>query len=192
MNQELFDVLRDYIDKDVLQRIKVNGNVLSKNSGACYTASKIAERILMLLGYKCEVRRVVVIAGDRRGKEIFKRQTETQKFDKQEVIDAGCWLLGLGVPPMFHYVVWFPDEKEILDLTYGQADRPKYGLNAKAYWEYIDNIPESIVSIDFVDKPPINFDPIYHYPLCQRMFNYIEEEGYKKLKDAGYGISMET
>lgn len=181
MTTELFEALRDYIDKSILQNIKVDGQILSKNSGVCYTTSKIAERILRLLGYKCEIRRVSVISGDGIGKEIFKRQVQALRFDKQEIINTGGWLLGMGVPPMFHYVVWFPDEKEIMDLTYGQAARPEYNLKAEAYWKPIDDLPDSIVFMNFIDEIPTNFNPLYEYPQYQRVFNHVEVEGYKKL-----------
>lgn len=145
----LLAALQKHLDEE-LKVFRKDGQELSTNKGVCYTVSQLGARILQGLGYQCDVRRVVVLTGNETGKRIFKQQMETGKFDRQEMIDAGGWTQGIGVPPGMHYIIYFPKEDEVMDLTFGQADRPEWNLHAEAYWKNYKDLPETIIGIEVV------------------------------------------
>lgn len=187
----LLNRLRAYIDTEG-SRIRINSQPLSTNIGACYTVSKIAAEILRGLGYNTHVRRVAVIVGDKIGKEILLRQLKSGQFDLNEIIQKGGYTIGLGIPPeMFHFVVyiWNGEEKEIMDLTYGQADRPQHGIRAEAYWEKIDSLPETIISLDFINSGyPKSLAPVIEMERLKETFQQIITKGITILKQEGYAL----
>lgn len=180
----LLKLLKDYIDKE-FSNIVHNGERLDTNRAICFTASKVACRILIKLGYTCKVQRVTVLVGNEKGRKIFAEQKKKGVYDKNEVIEHDGWIIGIGVPPDFHYVIYFPKEDEIMDITFAQASRSQYDLNCEAYWEKKDNLPENIISVDFVDSLGSNndekFNPIYYKQ--KGLFKHIIKKGVKTIKE---------
>lgn len=185
-NQELLQKLKYFIDKE-LENIEINGKIIDTNVGICFTVSKVASRILNKLGYKCNVKRVSILIGNKKGREIFHQQMQDNKFDKDEIIKDNGWIIGMGYTDAdidtFHYVVYFPDEKEIMDLTFGQADRPQRDLKCDAYWRNIDDLPETIIMIKFVDEKekPGTFNPIYY--TYKGKFGHVIKKGARELME---------
>ena len=175
----LLNLLKDYIDNE-FSKIIYNGEQLNTNRAICFTVSKVATRILVKLGYNCKVQRVTVLVGNEKGRKIFAEQNKRGIFDKEELIKCGGWIIGLGVPPYFHYVVYFPKEDEVMDLTLGQASRPQYGLNCEAYWAKKENIPDAIISVEFIEVDSDNFDPIYYKQ--KGLFKHIIKKGVKTVR----------
>ena len=75
--------------------INLQGKTLGLG-GTCFTISKLACKILRRLGYNCFEQRTFVIVGDKIGSEIFLKQAKEGKFDKEEIIKASGWVLGIG------------------------------------------------------------------------------------------------
>lgn len=139
---------------------------LDINGGSCYTVSKMACKILNKNGYRCHVKRVTYMLGDKIGKEMFMEQAEQGHFDYKPIVEAGGWTIGLGLPEDkrrdgqegMHWVVYFYEDNEILDLTFGQAHRPDKNIHAQHFWEDTDNLPDSIFGVYVPEnqKPPAN------------------------------------
>lgn len=180
VNKELLHELKNFLDNE-FKVVKVDeGKVLNTSKGACFTISKVASKILNGLGYRCNVKRVKVMSGNKKGIELFIKQRKTG-FDRDEIIKEDGWIIGIGcTPEMFHYVIYFPDDKEVMDLTYSQANRPEHELICEAYWEKLDNLPETIITLEFVEGiEPDTFSPIYYDH--KGIFKHIIKKGRKEL-----------
>lgn len=183
-NKELLIKLKEFIDIEFKQ-ILIDGKQISIDVGACYTVSKVAVGILKHLGYNCRVQRVEVISGNKKGRELFSKQSKSGRYDKSEIIAEGGWIIGLGVSPQFHYIIVFPDEKEIMDLTFGQANRPQYELIAEPYWSDEKSLPETVIMVNLVideKDVPENFNPVFDYSKYRRLFKKIIKKGAKELQ----------
>lgn len=191
MNMEklLLNILKSHLD-DEFSQIEIGGNTLSTRRGICYTASKVGSKILNGLGYKCCIQRVTVIIGNEIGRRIFKEQKKGYIYTEDELIKSGGWTIGLGFPPDSHYVIYVEGERgekgEILDLTYEQATRPQYNIIADAYWERIDNLPDTIIEIHIHKDAKLELDPIYHYPEFRRFFKKTVRKGIRILEKEGF------
>lgn len=190
----LLNRLKSYLDEE-FSHIEVGGNNLSIQKGICYTASKVGSKILKGLGYECSIQRVTVIVGNDIGRRIFLEQKKRCVYDKDEMIKSGGWTIGLGVPPDSHYIIYIEGEimkggekgkGEILDLTYGQANRPQYNIVADAYWESEDNLPDTIIEMNIYKNPKLELDPIYHYHEFRKVFRNIIRKGIKILEKEGF------
>lgn len=185
-NQQLLTALKEYLDE---QLVVLYPNVEKRptDMGICFTASKLAVKILRRLGYDCKEQRVFVIGGNKRGKEIFLEQTKTGKFDIDEITKDGGWTIGVGSPDKSsdscHYIIFFTKDNEIMDITWGQAKREKRYIFASAYWCKENELPETILQIMPV-KSNINWElgRDWYYPQFKTNFKRIIEEGYKQLK----------
>lgn len=182
-NKELLDKLRDFIDKEFKQ-IAIGDKPLSTQVGACYTVSKVAVEILKRIGYNCRVQRVTVIVGNKKGRELFVEHNKRGIFDKDEIIRNEGWIIGIGVSPQFHYLIYFPDDDEVMDLTYGQANRPQYDLIAEHYWAKLDSLPETIILLNLIDQEnvPKDFNPLYRYSEYRNLFKKCIKKGVKELR----------
>ena len=186
IDRELFKELKGYIEYS-LNRIIVGNERLSINKGTCYTTSKIACKILQGLNYKCRVQKVEVIVGDEIGRKVFAEQEKTNSFDKDIIIKSGGWCIGLGMNSdpdknYFHYVVYFYDDDEIMDLTFNQATREKYNLICEPYWEHIDNLPETIMKIYKKDNGDGVVNPMINAPNVKAYSKMIIKTGIKLLE----------
>jgi hypothetical protein len=196
----LLNRLKIYLD-DEFSQVEIGGNVLSTKRSICYTASKVGSKILNGLGYKCCAQRVTVIIGNEIGRSIFKDQKNGYIYSEDEVIKSGGWTIGLGFPPDSHYVIYIEGDKgeEILDLTYGQATRPQYNIIADAYWERVDNLPNTIIEMHIHKDAKLELDPIYHYPEFRKFFKrtvrkgikILEKEGFSKIRDCRSEVDNE-
>ena len=205
----LLNRLKSYLEEE-FSHIEIEGKKLSIQKGICYTASKVGSKILKGLGYKCDIQRVTVIVGNDIGRRIFLEQKKIGVYSQDEMIKSGGWTIGLGVPPDSHYIIYIEGEKretgekgkeekgkgEILDLTFGQANRPQYNLSAEAYWESEDNLPDTIIEMNIYNNPKLELDPIYHYHEFRKVFRSIVRKGIKILekeefskKSTGRGIN---
>lgn len=192
--QLLLNRLKSYLDEEFSQ-LEVGGNTISIQKGICYTASKVGSKILNGLGYKCDIQRVTVIVGNEIGRRIFTEQKNRGAYYKDEMIKSGGWTIGLGYPPDSHYIIYIEGERieggekgkgEILDLTYGQANRPQYNIIAGAYWESEDNLPNTIIEMYIHKNPKLELDPIYHYHEFKIFFKHIIRKGIKILEKEGF------
>lgn len=191
----LLNSLKSYLDEE-FSHIDVGGETLSTKKGICYTASKVGSKILNGLGYKCDIQRVTALVGNDIGKRIFTEQKKRDIYKQGEMIKYGGWTIGLGVPPDSHYIIYIEGEEagetgekgkgEILDLTYGQANRPQHNLITDAYWESEDNLPDTIIEMHIYDNAKFELDPIYHYPEYRRTFKKIIRSGIKILEKEGF------
>ena len=192
MNQEIIQTLYDHIEFG-LNKIQVNGNKLSSKNGSCYTFSKLAVKILRKCGYNCFLKRVYVIVGNKKGRRIFNQQKKLKKFDKKEIIKKGGWVIGLGFPieekintyfEPFHYVIWFPQSEEIMDLTFNQVARQQYNIKAEPYCKNINNLPNEIIEMNFIqDKELKSKNPLFYKSQLKHYFNKLIREGVKKIKN---------
>lgn len=183
-NPALLEKLKEYLGTRMRQ-ISCDGQRLNLNCGACDTISRLACEILKGIDYECEVRRVAVLIGNEIGRKIFAEQAKTGNFNQEEQIKAGGCVIGMGVPPeMFHYIIWFPKEREILDLTFGQSSRPQYNIHTAAYWESINKLPEEILSFEFIDGVPETRAPLYDIPKLKPFFEDVIKKGMRYLKSA--------
>lgn len=148
---ELLDQLYNHI-ADAIKKIEIGGKKLDIDCGLCYTTSWVASKILKKMGYNCRPQKVTFLIGDSIAQSMLK---DNPDVDKEEVIKAGGWAIGLGVMRTDkdlennHWVVWFPKEEEIMDLTIGQANRPEKNINLKYFWEKAQEIPEPIFRANF-------------------------------------------
>jgi hypothetical protein len=190
----LLNRLKSYLDEEFSQ-IEVGGHTLNTKKGICYTASKVGSKILNGLGYKCNIHRVTVIVGNDIGRRIFVEQQKSGVYSSDELIKHGGWTIGLGVPPDSHYIIYIEGETkqdgekrkgEILDITYGQANRPQYNIIADAYWESEDNMPNTIIEIHICNDAKLELDPIYHYPEFRKIFKKIIRKGIRILEKEGF------
>lgn len=187
----LLSRLKSYLDEEFSQ-IEIEGNTLSTKNGICYTASKVGSKILNGLGYKCYIQRVTVFVGNDIGRRIFMEQKKGRICSEDEMIKSGGWTIGLGFPPDSHYIIYIEGERgekgkgEILDLTYGQANRPQHNIIADAYWESEDNLPDTIIEMHIHKNAKLELDPIYHYPEFRRVFRKIVRKGTKMLEKEGF------
>jgi hypothetical protein len=187
-NQELLIALKEHLNES----LKVlYPDVSPTDSGTCFVMSKIAVKILRKLGYDCREERVIVLLGNEKGKKVFLEQEKKGKFSIGEITKDGGWTIGLGMPTSKedfsnanHYVVYFPKEKEIMDITFGQARREEKDILASAYWCNENELPEIIFHI-IRGVPRDNkweLDRDIYFPKFKPLFKDVVEYGYKKLK----------
>lgn len=192
-DQRLLERMKELLDETIYELYSLEFKDPQKERmTACFSYSRCAQAILKALGYRdATVIRVCIMCGNEIGRRIFLEQAKTGKFDRDELVKAGGWNIGIGVPPDFHYVVYFTETAEILDLTYGNANRPEYNLEAKAFWGSPSQYPESIVFIDVLcDGVPIrNFNPLWDYPNLRNRFRKAIKRIIKQLKKEGYAAN---
>ncbi len=195
----LLDRLKSFLDEE-FSHINIRGEPLSTKKSICYTASMVGSKILNGLGYKCDIQRVTVLVGNEIGRKIFTEQKKRGLYEKDEMINANGWTIGLGVPPDSHYIIYIEGDRdngpnngsnikgkgEILDLTFGQANRPQHNIIADAYWESEDNLPETIIELHIYENPKFELDPVYYYPEYRRSFKKIIKSGIKILEKEGF------
>lgn len=185
-NQELLIALKDHLDES----LKVlYPDVSPTDSGTCFVMSKIAVKILRRLGYDCKEERVIVLLGNEKGKKVFLEQQEKGKFDITEILKDNGWTIGLGLPRSHqdnatHYIIAFPKEKEIMDITFGQARREDKDILASAYWCNEKELPEVIITMlrDVPRDKKWELDRDIYFPKFKPLFKSVVEYGYKKLK----------
>lgn len=185
-NQELLIALKEHLDES----LKVlYPDVSPTDSGTCFVMSKIAVKILRRLGYDCREERVIVILGNETGRKVFLEQDKIGKFNIGEIIKDGGWTIGLGMPTSIddvanHYVIFFPREKEIMDITFGQARREDKKILASAYWCNENELPEIIIKLlrDVPRDKKWELDRDIYFPKFKPLFKDVVEYGYKKLK----------
>jgi len=181
-NQELLIALKEHLDNSLNV---LYPDVKPTDSGTCFVMSKVAVKILRRLGYNCVEQRVFVILGNEKGKVVYLEQEKTGQFNIDEIIKDGGWTIGLGGKDeeSNHYIVIFPNEKEIMDITFGQAKRTEKNIPASAYWSNQDNLPETIMRIIFIQKnKEWELKRDWYIPKFKPIFKKVIEEGYKKLK----------
>lgn len=66
-----------------------------------------------------------------------------QQFENFIEPENECCLLDI-ISLELHFVV-LVDDKEILDLTFHQANRPRIRISLEPYWESVDNLPKCIL-----------------------------------------------
>jgi len=153
MNKEHFERLKNYADKIVKHEFKT-----TYEKGVCKSISIMASEILNELGYNCHIQRVAVIVSNEIGIKALREMDKTGNYNTDYIKDGG-WSIGLGYPTKekkgyedaFHYIVYFPEEKEVLDLTFSMANRPEKNIIAEAYWTHEDELPESIHRMMLLD-----------------------------------------
>jgi len=183
-NQDLLSDLSYFIDGR-LSNLTLKGEPLSINQSYCFSVSKLACKILRRLGYNCNVQRVMTILGNKKGKEVLLKQAECGKFDKQEVMDSGGWAIGIGTleKGQTHYVIYFPDTKEIMDLTFGQASRPDKDIVCKPFWAGEDKLPKVIFTIvPHKRDSDWELQCLYYNKDLKEYFDLMIMDGYRTLK----------
>ena len=168
--------LYDFLDRK-MKNIIYDGEQLNLDGGVCFTASKIATKILKRLGYNCEVQRVKFIIGNESGKKKFEQfliDNKPPKYIGKEHV------LGLGLHGS-HYIIYFKEESLIMDLTIGQASRPEKDMIMKAYFRELDNLPKEIIACKFM-KPDRVYELSCSFYLAREYFDKVIKEGYKDLK----------
>lgn len=141
-----------YLDEK-LKNIIINGHQLSLNSGCCYAVCQIVQNVLAKFNIKTKIIRVSYLIANNKGWDIMITGVEQRKDPakiRQEIFDSGDgWTLGLGYenkPDSFHFIL-MTDKDEIIDLTIGQASRPKYNLGFEPFWCKEKDLPENIREI---------------------------------------------
>lgn len=162
-----------------------DGEELSLNKGICFTASKVACKILRRLGYSCEVQRVKYIIGNEGG---IKKFNQFLKDGKKPNYVGKEHILGLGFDEDDktgeagnHYVVYFDKEDLILDLTIGQASRPEKDIVMKPYFSDAKNKPKEIIGCKF-QKPDKEYELSTSFYLGREGYEKIIQDTYKRLK----------
>jgi hypothetical protein len=186
VNQELFLQLEKFLTQR-LSMVEIEGDKLKLNQGICFTISKIGCKIMRRLGYNCVVQRVWVLVGDKIGRRMFLEQEKTNAFDKDKIVNAGGWTISMGLPRDkedydFHYVIYFPDKKEVMDLTFSQANRTEHNVVAKNYWTKLEDLPESIIRIYPIQKEVDDYAPLYYEKELKEWKEETILLGYKLLK----------
>lgn len=181
----LLKELSEFLDLR-LRMIYKGGEQMNLNEGVCDTTSIVASKILRRLGFDCHPQRVCFIIANEIGWKIHKQQRKQGKFNKEDLIEKGGWIIGLGFPEKkasdFHTVIYFPYSAEIMDLTIGQASRPQHGIELEPFWVRADKLPKAIKDWGFIK------DPKETIPMCAlpEMKPWVDETvrlGYRRLKN---------
>jgi len=115
---------------------------LSNNSDeTCYTSSVVAKRILDTSGVKSQIIYVQGVVENEIAKTIREQYglDDLSRFKNACIINDG-WTMGVGIGndtngrPNFHAVLYFPEIKEVLDMTIKQMHRPQYGIHMPDYY----------------------------------------------------------
>lgn len=122
-------------EEQIPRMLEENPEFASRVGGACYSTSEIAREIFKEFGIESEVLFVSGIIENEKAREIIDRVgVDNPQRLKQILIEEDGWTMGVGIGrdekgmPNFHSVLYFPEEKEILDLTIKQLDRPERGI----------------------------------------------------------------
>ncbi len=179
---ELLKTLYDFIREKIIS-IETDGQKWDMNIGVCYTVGKVAYKILKRCGYNVSLIKVMVVSGDKKGRELMKANP---KISKEELIKKGGWVVGIGVYEKDvrkdnHWVIWFEDEGMVMDLTYEQASRPEHNMICKAYFEKEDELPETVFKIIRVPSDVQSYLYMNEEPL-KTYFKNVIKDGVKLLK----------
>lgn len=185
-NQELLLRLKSYLE-DRFSKVTVGEKRLSLSLGMCYTASMVASEILKKIGYDCYVTRVEVFLGNEIWRRLSNEQEERgSKCDPEEIFAKGGYTIGLGMEKRkeYHYVVYFPEQEEVMDLTFGQISRPEHGIINEAYWRGMSELPESILGI-WETKPDLEWErgTLYNAPELKKYLEDIIKNGYELFRE---------
>lgn len=176
--------LESYL-QEKLSHVVVGATQVTLEAGACYTISRLASEILCKLGYNCNPQRIEATLANWRARKIMEEQKRQGSSDIDEVYNRGGHILGIGYRSRgdYHYVVYFPDSKDIMDLTFGQVSRPQKDILCEAYWENAENLPKEIIWLKILkNDDEWEKKTLYFHPVFQHYTQNIIQEGYELLK----------
>ena len=181
---ELLKDLYDFLDVK-MKNVIYDGEQLSLDSGVCFTASKVASKILRKLGFDCEVQRMKLVIGNEGGikkfNQFLKDGKEPKYVGKEHIIGLGYDGWDGDAEGGSHYVVYFKNENLIMDLTIGQATRPEKDILMKPYFTTPEDRPEEIVGYKF-EKPNKKYELSTSFYSAREYYEKVINEGYRELK----------
>lgn len=183
--QELLKELVSYLDTS-MKAIYVKGQQLSLGVGTCYTVSKVGAKIMRRLGYEASISKIGYIVADKIGAPLYLQHKAEGIERTDDILAAGGWVMGVGwttEPYDFHFVIYLKDREEIIDLTFGQADRPKHNIRTKPFWAKLDALPDIIIDYRFrAFRTEDHQSAIFYQPEVEEYMEHMVYEGYKLLK----------
>ena len=208
-------ILGDALNKwDKILRETYGGHV-NLNSGVCFRTSNTFCNILSAeFNIPCELELVASLVGNKSAlTKMQEPQYDLKKlFDeanraivekgKDNLSEQDVVLMGLGIsddwddPSSYHFIMKFPEQGEVADLTIARMNRPKWGIKCNNYWTKYDRKLEErgiIHSREIVqlsgciiqtdkkhNKPRVMVDPEKYTTGEKTLKGYIREQVHKR------------